>query len=395
MSNAIDTPRRRSKPRPGEPIKIIRDGTGRVRYQAVVTTTPPGVKRSQARRNFDTLPEARDFVAATKDAVRAGRYRQPDPVTLHQLVDRWAASRDDIRQITLDGYLQALKPILAAYGDRRVQDIDRALVGSWRASWPTSGGMRGRGLSRRSIELTIRVLVMVFGYAVAEKLITDNPAVGLRPPRETLADERKAQRRKTSAVVWSFAELRRFVAASDQTELAAGMRLSASGLRRSEVLGLDWASVDLDSGLVDVVQGRAKDVLEKVKSKASKRPVQVETMMPGTTKVLRELWIGQGRPDSGLVVLDADGMAYDRDLYSRAFRQVASSAGLPGVHLHSVRHAIATELHGRGVAPAVGARLLGHSLQTHLKHYVVATDDHVDQAAAAFGAAWTGEEVAA
>lgn len=382
------------RPRDGEPIRIVADGTGRVRYQAVVTTTPPGVKRQQARRHFDTLRQARNFVALTRAEVREGRYRQPAPITLQQLVDRWAANRDDVRQITLDGYLQAVAAVLRDHGGQRVQDIDRTQIEAWKASWPTSGGLRGRGLSRRSIDLTLQVLRMIFDYGIRLKLITENPAAGIRPPRETLADERKWAKRKTTAVVWSFAELRRFVAAADQTELAAAMRLSVCGMRRSEVRGLDWADVDLETGMVVVVQGRAQDELEKVKRPRSRRKINADAMIPGTRLELLKEWIRQGRPGSGPVVVAADGEPVDRDHYSREFRRIAEAAGLPAVHLHSLRHCIATELHRRGVAPAVGARLLGHSIQTHLSRYVVATDDHVDQAAAAFGAAWAEERSA-
>jgi hypothetical protein len=56
--------------------------------------------------------------------------------------------------------------------------------------------------------------------------------------------------------VWTVEDMLRFREVADQDEWAAGWRLTLSGLRRSEVLGLRWASVDLSAGLVRVEAGR-------------------------------------------------------------------------------------------------------------------------------------------
>ena len=58
--------------------------------------------------------------------------------------------------------------------------------------------------------------------------------------------------------VWTVAELARFLRVADADPWAAGWRLTACGLRRSEVLGLDWSAVDWESGSVEVRQGRVK-----------------------------------------------------------------------------------------------------------------------------------------
>lgn len=384
-----------AQPRDGEPIKIVQTGAG-PRYEATVTTSPRGAaKRTQSRKRFKTLREARDFIRKTYTQVHAGDHLAKSAMTFAELVQAWAASKVDVRTISRDGYLQVLKPLVRDHGTRPVQSITRQELDAWRATWPVSGGIRGKGLKQRSIQLTIQALKLVFGYAVEVGVIKASPANGMKVPRETLTQ--KSERRRMDAVVWDFAELKRFVAEADQTEVAAAMRLSACGLRRSEVLGLTWGAVDLEKGTVHVRQGRAKSEIDEVKSKASDRVIRFERMMPGTADLLRKLKAdqaaqklagGAGGWISDLVVTTDLGMPYDRDVYSDQFRKIAEAAGLPAVHLHSIRHAIATELHRRGVPVAAAAKLLGHSVEVHMKVYLKIQPKDLDEAADAFREAY-------
>ncbi|MBO0811212.1 MAG: site-specific integrase [Microlunatus sp.] len=400
---------RLTQPRADEPIRIISTGAG-PRYEAIVTTSAPGAaKRHQSRRRFATLKGARAWVDRTRTEVSGGDFTGRDTVTLSQLVDRWAAAKDNVRTISRDTYLAMLKPILRDHGSRRVQQISRAEIDAWRSTWPTEGGMRRDGLSRRSIEMMIRALRMVFDYAIDNGIIKTNPAAKVIPPRDTLAQQQQAARRKVTATVWDFAGLRRFVAEADKhngtngtVDLAAAMRLSACGLRRSEVLGLAWSAVNLETGTVSVEQGRARHDIDEVKSKASNRVVNVEQMMPGTVAALKALKARQAaqrlanRPGgwmSDLVVVNAIGAPYDRDVYSTQFRRIAKAAGLPRVRLHSLRHTIASELHARGVPPATVAAMLGHTLGVHLTTYVRSMPTGDDAAAAAFAAAFAGSRL--
>lgn len=165
------------------------------------------------------------------------------------------------------------------------------------------------------------------------------------------------------------------------------MRLTLCGLRRSEVLGLDWSAVNLTGGSVEVRQSRVKTGRAKTtatddpKSSASRRTVAVETIHPGTFAALRALWLVQGRPASGLVVMDAAGQSVHPDSYGDRFRSLCGEAGVP-----AIRHTIATALHDAGEPPAAVAKMLGHEVTTHLASYVKATDDSSQRAASRFGA---------
>lgn len=170
------------------------------------------------------------------------------------------------------------------------------------------------------------------------------------------------------------------------------MRLTLCGLRRSEVLGLDWQRVDLDAATVKVSEGRVKTgrctatAQDDAKSDDSHRVVPVEAIHPGTVAALRALWLAQGRPVSGLVVRDSVGEPVDPDTYSRRFRSLSDAAGVPDLgSIHNVRHTVAVALHDAGMEPRKAASLLGHKVTTHLAFYVPNTDAGATEAAAVAG----------
>lgn len=158
------------------------------------------------------------------------------------------------------------------------------------------------------------------------------------------------------------------------------------------MLGLDWTAVDLAAGTVEVRQSRVKTGRAKTtatddpKSSASRRTVPVESIHPGTVAALRALWLAQGRPASGLVVVNGAGEGIHPDAYGDRFRALCAAAEVPTIRLHAIRHTIATALHDAGEAPAAVAKMLGHEVTTHLAFYVKATDDSAQRAASRFGA---------
>lgn len=407
---ASRTPRKRHSDRArvksGYPIRRVTTPGGDERFQVVMITSPSGAaQRRQVRRNFSDLDAALSFVDDTRKQIRDGSYLGRDGTTVRQLADDWLSSKAKARPSTVDGYRGDLMAFLRVYGDRPAQRVTARSLQDYVNTLPKTGGVRGSGLSPRSVSVTLQRIRQVFAHGVKLGLLRTSPAQYLEAPAMSEEDETRIAARKFDSTVWSFAQLRHFVAAADEDKYAVGWRLSALGLRRSEVLGLDWGAVDLDAEVIHVVRARASKQLDRVKSKASRRTVPL-SMLPGTTALLKQAWLAAGRPrtntvtidkqgkpvggqKSSLVVLDASGQPVDRDIYSRRFTRVCHEAGLPRCRLHSLRHCIASELHDRGVAPATAAALLGHETTTHTMIYVGSSADRQNAAAEVFGKAWS------
>ena len=116
----------------------------------------------------------------------------------------------------------------------------------------------------------------------------------------------------------------------------------------------------------------------------------VETLWPGTLDLLESLRRqqraeamrrGQSVADTALVVVDEIGEPVRPEWYSDRFRRLAREAGVPVIRLHATRHTLGDMLGAAGVAPADGARILGHSTEVYLSTYSHATSAGVAAAA--------------
>ena len=137
---------RLTQPKADEPIRLV-ETRGGWRYEAAVTTSPPGGKRTQARRRFATLKEARAFVARTRLGI--GSEPVQSEMTLRELGDLWLASKAQPRQATLDGYAGDLRRAFRGHDDRQVRQLTGLELQGWVNTWPAAGSMAGGALSRR------------------------------------------------------------------------------------------------------------------------------------------------------------------------------------------------------------------------------------------------------
>lgn len=382
--------------RPGEPIREVTLPSGAARFEVVLDVADRRSRR-QIRRRFKTLVEARKFVAETKTDLDRGSYMPKVGLTLSDLADRWLAWRSreaaagGIREVSVNGYASALSRVRLHLGDREVQSLTTADVRGLLVALATAGGKWRRPLSHRSIVYALGSLKQVLDYGVEAGILATNVAEPVKPPKRKPGSKRPI-------ITWSVAELVKFRAHLDGVDspgeswLKAAVRLWLCGLRRSEVLGLTWEYVDLDAGTIRVERGRVKTGRKKdtdhngAKSDASHRTVPVDEVQPGTVAALKALWLAQGRPESGLVVVDLLGEPVHPDAFSARLTELFADAGVPDLRsIHNVRHTIARALHDDGVSPREAASLLGHTVATHIAYYVPTDDEGAATAAKAAG----------
>lgn len=395
-----------------EPIR--REQTGeRVRFLAVIRWSSGG-KVSQLKRRFDVLEDARAWVAEQRENIKAnsqpGGYVDASRLTVDELAERWLAHRraevgtvGGIREVTLNGYASSLFSLRQVLGSRvarevTTDDVEAALRTLATTGCPDGKGKtRGGGLSHRTLSYALGTLRQVFDYAVRRRWLLSNPATAAKPPmRSTVQPVSRGAKRWTAS---ELVQLRSHVdqlaqdgAFAAEPWIPVGMRLTLCGLRRSEVLGLDWSNVDLDAGTVKITASRVKTgrghatALGQPKKANSYRTVQADVIHTGTRAALLALWLKQGRPTSGLVIVGNDREPVQPDAYSARFNRLVKSAGVPKLaSVHNVRHSLATTLQAAGVPDHEAAALLGHDVDTYRRFYLVTDDDGAASAATAAG----------
>jgi integrase/recombinase XerC len=214
-----------------------------------------------------------------------------------------------------------------------------------------------------SLGRKLSTLRSFYAFLVREGLAPGNPARAVASPR----------RPKRLPEVLPEADVAALVEAPSAEQGALALRdraflelLYASGLRVSELTGLDVDDVDLGEGLVRVLGKRRK-----------------ERVVPfgRTADAALRRWLEEGRPalaaastPHGALFLNHRGGRLTQRSIARRLERWVLSAGLPRhVHPHVLRHCFATHLLGNGADLRGIQELLGHASLSTTQRYT-----HVD-----------------
>jgi integrase len=218
------------------------------------------------------------------------------------------------------------------------------------------GRRRRRGLAAKSVTLLHRVLSQSLRQAVRWKLLVNNPAAEVAPPRV----ERKQM--QTLGVDATHA----LIEAARETELFAPVLLAVlTGMRRGEVAAVRWRALDLDAAQLAVVASTeqvGRITRDKPPKSGHSRTVALPALMVEELRRYRLqqaealLRLGVRQDDATHVCLRADGAPWRPDDLTRAFGRLRS-----GVRFHGLRHTHATHLLAARVHPKVAQERLGHS----------------------------------
>jgi integrase len=161
-------------------------------------------------------------------------------------------------------------------------------------------------------------------------------------------------------------------------DVASGERLYAlyalalaTGMRQSEVLGLQWPELDLDQGLARVRwQLKREDgiwVWKQPKTRRSRRQI---ALSPSTVAALRmhqaaqeiqRTHAGTSWEEHELVFCTRLGRPLSARNVFRSFQVLLTKGSLPRIRFHDLRHTAATLLLAGRVNPKVVSEMLGHS----------------------------------
>ena len=214
---------------------------------------------------------------------------------------------------------------------------------------------KGGGLSLVSVKKHLSVLKQALNDAVAFGYITSNPALPIRlPKRKSAVTER--------TVMLTVEEAQQVIDAFKGHNLFPAVVITLYyGLRRSEVLGLRWSSIDFEKNQMTIDHTVVKNltIVEKdsVKTESSKRTFE---LIPEIREMLLKLK-AERTTDSDYICVWEDGRLMRPDYVTRGFQRVLKSHGLKRMRFHDLRHSTASILFGMGWSLEDVKQWLGHS----------------------------------
>ena len=310
-----------------------------------------------------TRHDAERFLAAKLHEVTTGQWVEPANVTLAVYLEDWLEqAATQVRPSTWESYkIMVRRHIAPALGGIALQRLTAMDVQRWCRQQLATGRQDGRGqaLSARTVRYMYAVLRMALRRALKLGLVSRDVTGLAQPPR--------VERRELPSFDHDVAL--HLVRASEGARIHLPILLALmTGMRRGEIFGLTWSSVDLERGTLEIRQTLlAGKRLAVPKTDRARRRVAVS---PGIVAALKaqhrqqaeyRLVLGADYDDHDLVICLEDGRPWDPAGAGQMFRRLVRRAGLDGLRFHDMRHLHATHLLREGIHPKVVADRLGHS----------------------------------
>lgn len=345
-------------------------------WVVVVDTGQQNGKRQQRwHSGYATKREAEKALAELLRKIDGDEYVKPTTLTVGEYLNgTWLPSLDDQvqartkRPTTVAQYRTLAEthiiPNLGCIKLRSLNAVhlDRLYGELLRSGRRRPSARQTTGLSTTTVRAVHVTISAALTHAVRKSILSRNVARLADPPSPAEHEQQ----------VWTAHQTATFLETVQSDRLFPLYLVAATcGLRRGELCGLRWESVDIDARKLTVASARViagTQVLEsgpktaKAKRNIAVAPPVVEALRSHKARQAAErLAWGPAWQDTKLVFTREDGTGYHPNYITTAFKRAARRAGLPVIPLHALRHGHATDLLRAGVDIRPAPRRLGHA----------------------------------
>jgi len=307
----------------------------------------------------DTRREAQEKLMKLRREQERGRDLLAPPRLVSEWLFQWLSevkSRDGTRHSTLDRYRGVVeRHLVPALGQKRLDKLTPREVQSFL-------GQLSDRMAPASVVKIHGVLRSALSDAQRLDLVPRNVAKAAKPP-SLQATKRRAL---------NVAEAQRLLAAASGDRLEALFVIALTmGLRRGELLGLQWSDLDHVDHMLRIERAvqRAAGQLRFVEPKTprSRRVLPVPQVSMAAfnahraRQVRERLAAGDSWHDGDLIFASSIGTPMEPRNVNRRFNELRAKSGFEWLRLHDLRHACATYLLAHGVEPRTVMEILGHS----------------------------------
>ncbi len=348
------------------------------RWEAKITVTDPitgkKIRKSHSDKSKAKVIAWRNEMIAK---VQTGQYLGEEKITLKEWLEWWLNEfkANRIKQTTHENYQTIIdKHIIPALGDKCLQELKVSDIVRLCNMKMDAGRQDGRngGLSKTTVNYILSILRMALGDAVKSEKITKNVALSIK----------KFEQEKPEKQALTNVQMKTFLNATKNDKYFAAYLLEAcTGLRRGELLALQWDDINFEARTVRVKQGlvrvknedkdkkgnKTKLILTPPKTKSSRRTITVpeeviEALKRHKLKQKEEkILVGSAYKNLNLVFCNPLGDFLHPCSFVKHYQRLLSRAKLPKISFHELRHTHASLLVDAGESIKVIQDRLGHT----------------------------------
>ncbi len=327
-----------------------------------------------------TEAECRRKLREIQARITTGNYVTPKKLTVADWLDRWLAGRENLEDSTRELYARNIRLYIAPIlGEIQLQELRYCHCQEF-VTKLSHDPKREKPLSAKTIHDAVGVLSKALSTAVQAEIISVNPASKLDMPRV----EKKPPK------VMESDEQRRFLDEIRQSPHRDLYIFSLNtGMRISEVLGLQWKNVYFDSGEIRIekqLNRKKGNILQRELKSTKTHKARTIVVPPFVLDVLKAIdrqqkeWRLKAGPlwqnGAGLVFTREDGSPMPHNTITNDFKRIVTRMGRPDLSFHSLRHTFITDEIRGGTDVKTVSETAGHStIAVTMDVYAAATNE--------------------
>ena len=191
----------------------------------------------------------------------------------------------------------------------------------------------------------------LFNWAVSEGLVTENPVLRIKPPKEPKRVIKALTNEEISRILAVLG--RNFEGIRNKALI---LLLLDTGLRLGEVTGITMDSIDFDQQVITVLGKGAKERRVRFGSRTAKALWHYLALRNRISSESKALW------------LTRQGEALTANAIALVLKRIGQKTGIK-VHAHKLRHTFAIMMLRNGTSPFEVQYLLGHSTLEMTRRY--------------------------
>ena len=276
----------------------------------------------------------------------------------------------NLRSTTYERMKQLTHRIYPAIGHLRIDKISPRQLQGFVNSLTKEGANEktGKPLAPKTIRHNLSFISDVYSYAVKVGVVSDNPCAKVTIPKGEVKEKQ----------IYSQEELELLLSklTDEPTKYRAFFYLiSYTGLRRSEMLGLEWKDVDFEHNVISVrrtsnyTAGRGI-YTDTTKTKRSQRALKISPFIMNILKQLKDeqdeeaLRLGSKWVETDRLFTKWNGEPMNNQTPYGWLKEFCEKNELPFYGIHSFRHFAASALISAGLDVTTVSGALGHSNST-------------------------------
>ncbi len=310
--------------------------------------------------------EAEKFLTEKLRELDTGLLIDTKKMKLGEYFDYWLKEYcyNNLTINTIEGYEQYIeKHIKPVLGNIELEKLKPLQLQNFYSEKLERGKLNGKGgLSKQTVRTLHRIIHGALTQAVKWQLLARNVADCVEPPKPQKYEAKFLNDEQTNLLIEK----------AKKSDIYIPVIIAIfTGMRRGEVLGLNWQNVDFEKGYIRVVQELSCTkqglMILPPKTKKSIRNIAIPDMLVRILKKHKakqnenRLLLGREYQNIDMVCTYPSGKLFYPKRFSAKFHELLRKNNLPVVRFHDLRHSHASLLVKLGIQPKLISERLGHS----------------------------------